>query len=228
MAIVAAAMSCGHSVWYWNRNWATPIWTVHSSEPPCPSSRFAQKNSFQMPWKVRIDDGRHRGRRERQHHAPVRLEVARAVELRRLLVVLRDRQEVLPHEEQVRGERDARPEEDVPVPRLREVPVGDREVDHHQVHGHEPELVGDHQRAEHDEEEDLAQREPQSRERVAAERPQEHVERGDRRGQDQAVLEEGDEGQVLAGPDLPVGREARVRPATDRTPQPPPPASSAR
>ena len=54
-----------------------------------------------------------------------------------------------------------------------EVPAREREVDHHQVDGHEPKLVRDHQRAQDEDEQHLAQREAQAGERVAAERGEE-------------------------------------------------------
>src|SRR5205085_12341121 len=58
-----------------------------------------------VPGALELEDRqrRDRGSGERQHHAPERLEVARAVELRRLLEVLGDGEEVLAHEEEVRG-----------------------------------------------------------------------------------------------------------------------------
>ena len=78
-------------------------------------------------------EDRHRGERRRgegEHHAPVGLEVAGAVELRRLLEVLRDRQEVLTHQEQVRRQDEV--DRDEPLERPDQVPVGEHLEDGYQ------------------------------------------------------------------------------------------------
>ena len=53
----------------------------------------------------------------------------------------------------------------------------------------EPQLVGDHQRREHEHEQQLATREAQARERVAAERAEEEVGQRDGDREDSAVRE---------------------------------------
>ncbi len=147
--------------------------------------------------------------RERQHHAPERLEEAGPVELGRLLEVARDRQEVLAHEEE--GARAHHLDRPVARIRVDEVPVREREVRQHRVDGDEPQLVRDHHRPEDDEEEDVAAREVEAREGVAAEAGEEDGGHRDRDREPDAVEEEAQEvvvGQRLA---IPLERP-RVRP----------------
>ena len=143
---------------------------------------------------------------KRQHDAPVGLEEAGVVELRGLLVVLRDRQEVLAHEEEVG--RVEQMDEDVSLVGRDQVPVEDREVREDLEDGDEPHLVGDHQRGEHEHEERLAKREPEARERVAAQRAEEDVRQRDRDREDRAVHEVAVEG--AGGEGLAVAVERRV------------------
>ena len=67
------------------------------------SSRLAQNKLVPRSLELEDRSRRERGARKWEHHAPERLEGTGAVELRRLLEVTRDRQEVLPHEKQRRG-----------------------------------------------------------------------------------------------------------------------------
>ena len=121
IAIVAAAISCGQSVWYCEPELRDADLDRPLRRAPLAEEQVRPEELVPDALEGQDRDRRDGRRREREHHAPVRLEVAGAVELRGLLVVLRDREEVLPHEEEVRRERDAGPEEDVAVQRLREV-----------------------------------------------------------------------------------------------------------
>src|SRR5581483_3660 len=98
-----------------------------------------------IPRSLELEDDERRdgGQREREHDLPERLDRACAVELRRLLEVLRDREEVLAHEEQVRRGHEV--DEDVAGEASDQVPVRE-----HHEHGDEAQLVGHHQRAEHE------------------------------------------------------------------------------
>ena len=69
-------------------------------------------------------------------------------------------------------------DQDIALVGADKVVVDEREARQHLEHGHEPQLVGDHQRREDENEEHLAAGELQARERVAAERAEEDVEEG--------------------------------------------------
>ena len=65
--------------------------------------RSGQKKPFQAPWNCQDGDGREGRAGEGQHDPQERREEAGAVDLGGLLEVARDRQEVLPHEEELSG-----------------------------------------------------------------------------------------------------------------------------
>ncbi len=141
-----------------------------------------------VPGPLELEDRHRRQRRsgERQHDLPERREEPRPVDAGGLLELAWHRQEELAHQEDARG-GDGQQDDDRHV-----LAQAARQADgvHDQVHGHEPELVGDHQRGQHDEEEQLAAREPQSREGVAGDAAEDEV--GDRHddGDDRAVEEQ--------------------------------------
>ena len=131
-----------------------------------------QKKLFQVPWNVQDADRRERRRGERQQDAPERREEAGAVQLGGFLQLDRQRQEVLPHQEDAgrRDRQDQRSTLDVLQLVLEQPEVGEQHEDRHQ-----PQLVRDHQRREHDQEQQLAAREPQAREGIAAQAAQREV-----------------------------------------------------
>src|SRR5207245_10516436 len=152
--------------------------------------------------------------RKRKHDLAIRLEVARTVELRRLLEVARDRQEVLAHQAEARRSDELYQDHAGAVDEARVVPaeMPDPEmreparnpIDEHFVNRDEPQLVGNHQRPENEHEEHLATGELEARERIAAEGGKEEVRDRDRAGDDRAVQRvapevEGVEGLVVAG-----------------------------
>ena len=50
IAIALAAISCGQSVWYWNRELRDAELDGVVVGSPKPSKISGQKNSFQIPW----------------------------------------------------------------------------------------------------------------------------------------------------------------------------------
>ena len=115
-------------------------------------------------------DRRQRRRCERQHHLPVRLEVAGVVELGGLLEVPRDGEEELTHQEELRRQHEVDRDE-------AEEAADESPVRQHLEDRHEAELVGDHQRREHEHEQDFPAGEAEARERIAAEGGQDEVRR---------------------------------------------------
>jgi hypothetical protein len=143
------------------------------------------------------DSGRgERGPRERQDDLPVDLELGRSVDPRRVEQLVRDREHVLPQEED--PERAHGAGEDEPVVRV-EPPVAalapdvvaaeERHVLDHQVRRDERDLAGDHHRGEEEDEDRVPARELALGEGVGRERVEEELEERDREGDECAVQE---------------------------------------
>ena len=135
-----------------------------------------------VPVQGEDDHGRGDGRRprERKGDPPEDLEPSGAVDQGRILELAREGQEELAKDVDAEDVGDHRQDQ-------RLVGVGPADLDHRDQHRHHGDLGGDHQRGEEDQEDQVAAREAQTRQRVARHRAGQHAERGRKARLDDAV-----------------------------------------